>query len=81
MIRVILAVFVFGCTSTHSDGAAIGIDLGSSLSSVAIQRDGVVELIPDHLGNYFIPSAVAFVNSTIVSSVDAINDSIHDVGR
>jgi molecular chaperone DnaK len=38
----------------------IGIDLGTSYSSVAVVRNGVPEVLPDNSGNTVTPSVVAF---------------------
>ena len=42
---------------------AIGIDLGTSYSSVAVVRDGKPEVLADSAGKYTQPSVVAFTKS------------------
>ncbi|XP_071497109.1 heat shock 70 kDa protein IV-like [Diadema antillarum] len=47
---------------TPRKAPAIGIDLGTSYTRVAVFRDGKVEVIPDEQGNRNIPSYVAFTD-------------------
>ncbi len=52
-------------------GIAIGIDLGTSYSRIAIFRNGRVEMIGDGAGSISIPSCVAFTDSHILLGSDA----------
>ncbi len=38
----------------------IGIDLGTSTSEVAVFEDGIISVIPNHLGEMVTPSCVHF---------------------
>jgi L1 cell adhesion molecule like protein len=50
---------------------AIGIDLGTTHSRVAVFRNDRVEVIGDGSGNIFIPSCVAFTDSHVLVGSDA----------
>lgn len=51
----------------------MGIDLGTTSSSIAIWKDENVVVIPDEYGNKFIPSCVAFTNVNRYIGFDAKN--------
>jgi len=45
---------------------AVGIDLGTSRSSVCIYRNNKVEIIPNEYGGYITPSVVAFTRTDVL---------------
>ncbi len=59
----------------EKDETAIGIDLGTTNSLIAIKEDGKITIIPDENGNLIQPSIVAFdQNNNIRCAHNALND-------
>ncbi|KAF9390190.1 Endoplasmic reticulum chaperone BiP [Podila verticillata] len=63
-------------TNTDSSGIVIGIDFGTSYSSVGVFRNGDVELIPNSQGSYKTPSYVAFTEDGQRLVGDAAKDQL-----
>lgn len=57
------------------DDIILGIDLGTSNSSICIWRNNNYEIIPDEFGNNTIPSIVAFTNKSRYIGQDAKNQT------
>ncbi|EAY89452.1 hypothetical protein OsI_10985 [Oryza sativa Indica Group] len=57
------------------DGPAVGIDLGTTYSCVAVWRRGRVEVIPNDQGNLTTPSCVAFTDTWRLIGDAALNQA------
>ena len=55
---------------------AIGIDLGTTYSCVAVMRDGNVEIIPNEFDENVTPSVVTFIDNGILVGEQALNQII-----
>ena len=55
---------------------AIGIDLGTTYSCVAVLIDDRVEIIPNEIGENLTPSIVSFVNDGILVGEQTLNQLI-----
>ncbi|CAL4913807.1 unnamed protein product [Urochloa decumbens] len=74
--------------ASKSDGPAVGIDLGTTYSCVAVWRNDRGEVIPNDQGNLLTPSCVAFAGAQRLVGDAAVNqaalnpaNTIHDVKR
>jgi L1 cell adhesion molecule like protein len=66
-----------GGTEECGDGPAIGIDLGTTYSCVAVWRQmhNRVEVIPNDQGNLTTPSCVAFTDAWMLVGDAAVNQA------
>uniref|UniRef100_A0A0D9V1K6 Uncharacterized protein n=1 Tax=Leersia perrieri TaxID=77586 RepID=A0A0D9V1K6_9ORYZ len=67
-----------------SDGAVLGIDLGTTHICVGVYRNGRVEIIPDENGGHMTPNRVAFHDNGWLVGEAALDDpsrAIHGVKR
>uniref|UniRef100_A0A0E0KBZ5 Uncharacterized protein n=1 Tax=Oryza punctata TaxID=4537 RepID=A0A0E0KBZ5_ORYPU len=64
-----------GFLPCDDDGPAVGIDLGTTYSCVAVWRRGRVEVIPNDQGNLTTPSCVAFTDTWRLIGDAALNQA------
>ena len=57
---------------------ALGIDLGTTFSCVAVMREGKVEIIPNEFDENVTPSVVTFDDNGILVGEQALNRIIKD---
>jgi hypothetical protein len=76
-ISLFLCLVEMGATTDCDDGPAIGIDLGTTYSCVAVWRPlhNRVEVIPNNLGNLTTPSCVAFTDTWRPIGEAAVNQA------
>ena len=55
---------------------AIGIDLGTTYSCVAVLRNDKVEIIPNEIGENITPSVVSFIDEGILVGEQTLNQLI-----
>ena len=60
----------------ENDELALGIDLGTTFSCMAILRNNKVEIIPNEIGENITPSIVSFSNNQILVGEQAISQLI-----
>jgi heat shock protein 5 len=77
-----LAVFLrtsLASSNPASDSApVIGIDFGTTFSTVAVVQNGIVNVIPNELGQMSTPSLVSFTDGRIIIGQDAIPQLIEN---
>ncbi|CAL4938757.1 unnamed protein product [Urochloa decumbens] len=61
--------------ASHGDGPAVGIDLGTTYSCVAVWQGDRGEIIPNDLGNRLTPSCVAFTATERIVGEVAVNQA------
>lgn len=61
--------------ASKGDGPAVGIDLGTTYSCVAVWQGDSGEVIANCLGNRLTPSCVAFTNNERLIGEGAINQA------
>ena len=68
---------------SHKKKLSVGIDLGTTNSLVATVRSDVVYTVPDHDGNYILPSIVRYTNTGVevgeVAKSHVIDDSLNTI--
>ncbi|KAL5710329.1 hypothetical protein ACHQM5_020907 [Ranunculus cassubicifolius] len=88
-IRWPLLIFVVllcgGCLYADAEssklGTVIGIDIGTTYSSVGVYKDGRVEIIANDRGNKFTPSWIAFTDNETLIGDAAKNQALANAER
>lgn len=65
-------------TNPHEHKLAVGIDLGTTNSLVASVRSGLPEVLADEQGNKSLPSAVQYLEDSIIVGHEAKNNAAGD---
>lgn len=65
-------------TAPHEHRLAAGIDLGTTNSLVAAVRSGVVETLPDSVGNHLLPSVVNYSSDSPIVGAQAMSQATDD---
>ena len=60
----------------EEEDLALGIDLGTTFSCVAVFRNNKVEIIPNEIGEYTTPSLVSFTDNGILVGEETLNQLI-----